>query len=484
MNIWIEKSRKTKSLPSYLTVGVSWIDIFTGKTHLSQFMTEYNHNPSTYDELERLVTIYNPSETIIITNMDNNYIDDIISFANINSEKIHKISLQNDGELKDCAEKVQKQTYQQDIFKQFFPQTSSDYLTNIYPTHILAIQSFIFLLDFIYKHNPNLVDKLSFPVINKNDAVVLLANHSLQQLNIIDNGKHTGHLKSIGDMLNQCKTTMGKRKFFYNIHNPINDSTLLNASYDITEYVMKTDFCEFVRQKITGIRDLERMNRKIIMKRLVPKDLGVIVNDLTQIISLEKKVRAHKSIQNYIDNLRLNHQDDTKVKVANKINKLCKTIIDKVKRNFYIEKCVDLNNITYEYLSSLGPEKISFVKPGICESIDIQYDKCIGSKNKLEAIAKWFSSLISNVEKKGKTGNYIKIHETSKTEPQLVGTMRRINFLQEQIKKLDSNKIKLNYIDVNGNASVFTLDIDGIQYNKLGNSKNGMRCLPMVLFAR
>ena len=50
--------------------------------------------PTTYDELERFISIYNPSETILITNLPNeNELDYIISYAGISSSLIHKIHI-------------------------------------------------------------------------------------------------------------------------------------------------------------------------------------------------------------------------------------------------------------------------------------------------------------------------------------------------------------------------------------------------------
>ena len=63
----------------YVVVGVSNIDIYTGKTSIFQFKEIYINNPTTYDELERFISIYNPSEVIIISNLSNKEVDDVIS---------------------------------------------------------------------------------------------------------------------------------------------------------------------------------------------------------------------------------------------------------------------------------------------------------------------------------------------------------------------------------------------------------------------
>ena len=47
----------------------------------------------------------------------------------------------------------------------------------------MAFESYVFyLLDFVYQHNPNLIYKISEPVLESNSKKLILANHSLKQL--------------------------------------------------------------------------------------------------------------------------------------------------------------------------------------------------------------------------------------------------------------------------------------------------------------
>ena len=71
-------------------IGISVIDIYTGKVVLFEFKEPFVNSPTTYDELERFVSIYNPNEVIFVTNMEENDVDNIISFANIQCNSIHK----------------------------------------------------------------------------------------------------------------------------------------------------------------------------------------------------------------------------------------------------------------------------------------------------------------------------------------------------------------------------------------------------------
>ena len=84
--IWIDLiENKTFMKGKFVVVGVANIDIYTGKTNIFQFKETYLNNPTTYDELERFISIYNPSETILIHNLQGeNEIDYVINYAGIN----------------------------------------------------------------------------------------------------------------------------------------------------------------------------------------------------------------------------------------------------------------------------------------------------------------------------------------------------------------------------------------------------------------
>jgi hypothetical protein len=78
-----------------VVVGIANIDIYTGKSSIFQFnkyIENKNHSPIIYDELERFISINRPSEVIIIHNLQQNVVQDIINFANIQCKKIHFIN--------------------------------------------------------------------------------------------------------------------------------------------------------------------------------------------------------------------------------------------------------------------------------------------------------------------------------------------------------------------------------------------------------
>ena len=81
-------------------------------TLAKQIFLKYNvpnfHSHTSYDEIERIISTHNPSETIIISNnFKSSEIEDIIQFCTIQSKAIHKISLEDKTQLAAAANKCE-----------------------------------------------------------------------------------------------------------------------------------------------------------------------------------------------------------------------------------------------------------------------------------------------------------------------------------------------------------------------------------------
>ena len=165
------------------------------------------------------------------------------------------------------------------------------------------------------------------------------------------------------------------------------------------------------------------------------------------------------------------------------INNICDEIMEKLDATFYMDKCRNISNVTPEVLSSLSKYNISFIKPGICDDVDTLLSDCFDSRTKLEAICGWFSKQISKIEKPSKltkNTNYVKIHETSKSDPMLMGTVRRIKFLKDILEKewksglYETKMVTLEYIDFNDEPKTFDFTWDNLEYVTHGSNKKDM----------
>ena len=470
MCIWLHKSEANKILNSQITVGISNIDIYTGKTSVFQFSKEYYHNPCTYDELEKYIAIHNPNECIIISNLEKNIINDIIEYISIQSKKIHIISINDDNNTNmiKFAKNSEKQIYQKEILNKFYPNIPENDIISLLPTHNIAIQSFTLLLDFVYQHSPYLVDKLSLPIFENNTERLILANHSLKQLNIIDDTRHTGKNRSVGALLNNCKTSMGKREFMYNLHNPTTNISKLNDSYNITQHIIEKNEWQKYRDLINGIRDLEKFERKIILKKISPKDISLFANDLLKILDLFLLIKNDTLIINYCTNLINNN--------INNIDEQINNILNILNKNFFLSKSSFIDDVTQEKLSSMSQDKLSFIKDGISEKIDTLTSKCLDSRNILFAIANKFNDIIAPLEKSKLTKNYIKIHETPKSDPVLIATKRRITLLKNALsdKNKYDNTISVSYTNHKQEIITIELEINNLEFKSIGNNKTDL----------
>jgi len=473
MCVWIHKTNVNHIFKSSITIGISNIDIFTGKSTIYQYEVEDYHNPCTYDDLEKHISIYKPSECIFITNINKDDLDEVIEFVNASNAKTHKVYLnEENNDMSRFAQNAEKQAYQMTVMARFFPTLTDEIIVSIFPSHYVALQSFTFLLDFVNQHNPNLVHKLALPEFANHSDNLVLANHSLTQLNMLDDSRHVGKYKSVNSLLNNCMTTMGKRRFIHQLNNPITNVDLLNESYGITEHLLDNNWSDY-RGHLSNMKDVEKFYRRLVLKRITPKDLSILVDDLEVMMKIDSMINNDSILYNYFKKYELNNLTDK-----------CEKIKFILTDNFSLNKCSKIDELTPDSLSKVLPDDISFINPDKNKTIHELINKSYDGMNKLEGIAIAFTKLVGNVEKSTKTAvQYIKIHETPKSDPMLIGTKRRIALLETEIKKkLETNKKtkERNYIEINYMSSTskktecFELNIDDLTTSTMGSNKKDL----------
>ena len=473
--IWLETKKgslKTMS-NNYIYIGVGIIDIYTGNTNINEYSDEYIKNPTTFDELERLISIYNPSETIIVSNLPNSDINDIVSYINLKSKSLHIVSLIDSTNNKNKLRAIncEKQTYQSVLLSKFYKIDDINSFMSIFYDNVYATQAFCFLLDFVYQHNPYLIQKISEPVLENNSKKMILANHSLKQLNIIEDDNYRGKYSSVSKMLNECITPMGKRKFTHNFLNPVTDDDYLQKEYDIIETLLNEELDEYnvMKNMLVQIKDISKIMRQIFLQRVSPK----LIYQLYSSIMMSKDI-YHFIIKN--DNIKTYLND----KLFNFVSLIenADHIINYLNEVLIIDDCKEIDNIS-------KIEK-SFIKNGVDETLDTKIKTLMDSQDQLETCRSYFSSLISNYEisskskksKKKEEKNeedekeYVNVHETEKNNFSLLATERRCKILDEIIK--NNKQVTLKYNSSFSNIKTeFILSLD-LEYNKQSQSKKSI----------
>lgn len=446
--IWFQKVKQ------YLIVGISNIDIYTGKSYIFEYETQFNEDPTPYDELERFLSIFNPTEIIICHNMETARINDIVNYLDLHSKRLHCVDLSNNPDSNINVKRAincEQQVYQKKIIEKYFSNEIFVNSNNDFLQFQLATQSYCYLLEFIYRHNPNLVSKIQKPLFENCSEKMVLANHSLKQLNMIDDRKQNGKLSSVSNLLNKCVTPMGKRKFRYNILNPTTDIQYLNREYSICSDIINNSDIADVRSRLSSLSDIEKLYRKLIIKKITPQELYFLVTNLTSIQELYTIISGDPVLKEYY----LLHITETITEDSETIKKTLLETLD-------LEKSKEITSLQFED---------NFLKKGWNIEHDVLVEAKMDSYEKLECIRKHLNDIVGKYENKKKPTEYVKIYHTEKHGFSLVATQRRTTILKQKL--LGQQKNTLNYKSLfDDSMKDMELDISSIEYKKPSTGSN------------
>lgn len=434
--IWINKTKKD------IIFGISNLDIFTGKTNICEYQEVYYHNPTTYDNIEKFISIYNPIEIILIYNLEEDIINNIIQYIRITSKKITKISLiGSSNPLSIQAINCEGQNYQSEIIKTFYPNLHQTIIVDNLFEKIVAFQSLCFLLNYVSQHNPSLTTLLREPIIENNDSLIL-ANHSLKQLNIID-GEYKGEYSSVLKLVNICKTKIGQRELEHLLLNPINNIIELNKSYELIEHSLNHKYSW--SESLKHIKDIEKIMRKIILCRATPSDFYDIYNSCEILEELIHAYQKDKVIINYIN------ADQT----LNEIH-IIKCFINIC---FNIDVCKQINSLQFDkYIDVIN----NLFKKNYNAELENALQNKLESLDKINAIIKYLNDTYNLIDKK--TVEAVKIHETS-SFINLHITKKRKDALNKRLIGLPNKLINICFTSsYTKNIDTFVFDLSQLVY--------------------
>lgn len=460
--LWIHKYRNHLQNENYINnnniiIGISNVDIYTGRSTIFEFNNILSNDPTCYDELERFLSIYNPNEIIIIHNLNKKEYSNCISFANINTISIHNIDLNNEEVIKSNKIKnLSNQLFQKEILHKFFEINDWNSFYEDFYNYQIATQAYCYLLNFIYEHNPNLINKIIEPLFENKSERLILANHSLKQLNILNTTNNNNKYNSVVKLLNECVTPMGKRMFNYLLLNPISNSDELNKIYDITEiFNKKANEYTNLRNNLRDIKDIEKLTRRIVLSKIIPSQMGNFYKTLINI----------KKIFDFIINSDLNNYFNYKLKKYNIDNNDVINYLDDI--SLYIDNCIDIDKCLDNETLTV---ETNIFKKGYNEKVDKEVFTYLENLEILNIIVEKINFLLEKEEKKSKTNDFVKIHETEKSPLIIQTTKRRSTILK---KTLENHNGLLNidyYSSVNECNKNIKLVIKDIEFLNVSTS--------------
>ncbi len=260
-------------------VGFANIDVNTGKSYVFEGYSTKDDPTFALDELFRLLQTYKSGEIILtLKNVD---CDEIVNYLELDGKNII---------INKTRMKIE---YQNELFRRVY--NINSLLT---PIEIMNLEKFPLitealgiLLEFVIAHNKELLNKVKLPVLIESDKFVYLGNNPIKQLEI----------DKVLKLIDKTKTPMGKRLIKERLFNPIYDKEELKKRYEAVEFMLKRHK-EF--DEIKEIYDIERLNRKIKIKKLHPFELNFLLSSLKASSSIYTKLKKKSTkIDNFIEYL-------------------------------------------------------------------------------------------------------------------------------------------------------------------------------------
>jgi len=508
-------ARKSKQI---LICGASVVNIFTGKSTLFEYETSMEMVPATFDALERFVCTHAPSETIFVTPFEKDADSKrVLQYVGVESRTIHLLrQCQIDPETqesKEIVDRCRQQKYIRHILSTFFKDDTFD-VCDEFRNYVVATQAFCYLLNFIQERNANLVRKIALPQFDNQTTNMVLANHTLRQLNIIDDGNFsasdadmsTVNLRSVYAFLNKCGSAVGRRRFMHQILHPTFDEKWLNSEYDAVAKLLESSSANNAGHEVVGVRefageislaqqresrksniidqirkilrevaDLEKIGRQLVSRKLNPDSAARLYKSVLAIQQIHSVLiescpelcgyfcgesigftdfeeGSKSEIFRRCDAGASNENEDPNREVESWITH----ILEFISVNLIVERCTGC--------SSMTSFDDNILRPGVSEELDALIRRMQENEDLFQEIRRTFNGIMAKIDSvRNSNTDYVKVHDTEKMGSTLQLTKKRSATLKkhlgEMVKKDPAAKIVFSLGASKSNVSVLVSEI-------------------------
>lgn len=423
-NLKPKKDKMWKWEQGMYTIGMTSINLATNQTIIYEAHSRPEENMYSINELYRFLQSQNPLELMIKVGhtIDLEQKLENITFEDFLRKELCLYNFTTVHSIENIDQKFIQPKYQEEFLKKVYQKKSK--MTNVFNWLDIEMKrdstlSLIQLLDFVYIHDPRLLNKLNKPETWTNEKYLTLSNNAIEQLHIYTPGSKN---PSLFDLLNKTTTVMGKRLLQYYITSPSIDIQELNKRWYFVDVFKADHRFEDISKMLKGVVDLQKYYRLIQLSRISPN-------------SLLRMHKSHVLIYKLFEHLlKSDWVDDSKLfdnAIVSELNSIIK-YFNKYFDSKQIERC---NN----------EMKISLFKTGIYPQIDklqedIDKTKCSLAHFK-EKVAEWIG-----LEKALKVFNVKKgtdiIH--NKNRPiSFKLSVNRFELIDHYINEIDSGKERI-----------------------------------------
>ena len=288
-----------------IVIGLSSYDLTTGQGSFYETYSQPNDISCCLDNSIRYLEKYPPREIIleISNNMENNTINnmninDIVKYMGIDSKSVYNMKIVNHKKI----------AYQKSLLERIY--NCDNNVIELLDLQFLnwARYSLVLLLDYVQSHQQALLTKLSLPSLYITDRYLYLGNRAIDQLNVINKNSQ----KSLFDIINYTKTTIGKRYLKSQLSSPLINNTEISCRYNNIERIILGKHYVSIGSYLEDIYDLEKLIRKLEISIIQPYELYHLYLSFYQVKKLfeymeDNKLLKHFDIKNTNINQYLNH---------------------------------------------------------------------------------------------------------------------------------------------------------------------------------
>ena len=447
MTVYLEDEKQLIHNKNLLAIGMTVVDILTGKSTIHEIYSKQEDDNYGLDELVRMIYYFKPIEAVIYykpCDINEKKIENMKQYIELEKIKYCKFYIYNEGVSSDPLKLLTD-----DMFKINF---QNNYLSKVYdvsksklsPLEILKLErktyasiSLLIMLKYIAEHNTLLIKNISFPEFYIHSEHLIIGNNAAEQLNIIDNNNleiSNKKFESVFQVINKTSTPMGKRLLRDNLSNPYSQKNKekIIKRYDVIEKLIENNFYEKIQVHLKNISDIERLHRKMALGLLMPYEL----------------YRLHKYYISICDIYEIIKKSKTIVSIANadiftNLNSFMTLYYEKINIKL-ASKYTDFNDISE-----------TFIFPGVDEKVDKIQNEINKIKNLIDTIKDFFIKTISK-----KKINKTDIVEIASNEKE--GYYFTINKTNEKILKNALNN--LGEISISTNNGVHIIKRNEIEF--------------------
>jgi len=352
------------------TVGITLMNVQTGRNIINHISSPINDNSYWINELNRIMSSFSIVENVVHVSDSVDYSDkDLINLFDMINKTNNFHIYKNDLKM------FSKVSYQDSTLGKVFNLTGM--LTPIEFFNLErkpeVVLSYILMLHHVYLHKADLINNIEHPVELDNIDFLTISSDGVRQLNVVNNNNfYRGKGDSLVTLLNKCKTAMGRREFKERLLCPSMNSEYIEQSYDNIQIFMNDNFYEDIRKNLGKINDLEKSLRKMGLTDMY--DTNDLFSDYISydfIINICNLIKSNERVQ---------------------YEKYAEHFVEFHQYYNYVGDTFEFDNFT-SITSSNSIEK-SLFKKGIYPDIDALDDRITKLMNDIHRICIKFSSMI------------------------------------------------------------------------------------------